>query len=323
MSDSDGNWPSWAKKAVAAVAVVAAVEVVAAVTVATAGATSVAACVAIGALKGAAIGAVTGAVSGAVTSAVKHRVTTGSWKGSGTAARDGAASGALSGAITGAITGGIHNKVKGICFVAGTSVLTSVGYVLIEDISVGDMVWSENSETGEKELKEVVQTFVNETDELVHVHVNGEEIITTLEHPFYVPKKGWVGAIDLRAGDILVLQSGEYVIVELIQHEILESPVTVYNFEVEDFHTYYVSDSAVLVHNECGPHTEEQQIIVKWAKEYQKNGGISRDDAVALVDLAKDYGLNYHYPAVHSGRSGIWGQVEHIKVFKSHIPIID
>ena len=32
----------------------------------------------------------------------------------------------------------------------------------------------------------------------------------------------------------------------------MESPVTVYNFEVEDFHTYYVSDSAILVHNECG-----------------------------------------------------------------------
>ena len=30
----------------------------------------------------------------------------------------------------------------------------------------------------------------------------------------------------------------------------LEAPVTVYNFEVEDFHTYYVGDG-VLVHNAC------------------------------------------------------------------------
>lgn len=58
--------------------------------------------------------------------------------------------------------------------------------------------------------------------------------------------------MDLRAGDILVLRSGEYVVVELIQHEILESPIKVYNFEVEDFHTYYVSESAVFVHNACG-----------------------------------------------------------------------
>lgn len=40
----------------------------------------------------------------------------------------------------------------------------------------------------------------------------------------------------------------------MIQHEILERPVTVYNFEVEDFHTYYVSNSAILVHNACGEH---------------------------------------------------------------------
>lgn len=209
LDDSTGNWPKWAKKLAAAVAVVAVVATVAAVTVATAGLGTTAACIAIGAAKGAAIGFATGAVTGAITGAVTHRVKNGSWTGAGQAALEDGASGALSGAVT----GGINNKVKGLCFAAGTSVLTSVGYVVIEDISVRDKVWSENPETGEKELKEVVQTFVNKTDELVHVHVNGEEIITTPEHPFYVPKKGWVGAIHLRAGDILVLRSGEYVVV--------------------------------------------------------------------------------------------------------------
>ena len=48
------------------------------------------------------------------------------------------------------------------------------------------------------------------------------------------------------------LLNGEYVIIEQVQHELLETPVTVYNFEVEDFHTYYVGDG-VLVHNRgCG-----------------------------------------------------------------------
>ncbi len=86
---------------------------------------------------------------------------------------------------------------------------------------------------------------------MVHVFVNGEEIETTPEHPFYVPQKGWTSAIKLRAGDILILQNGSYVIVEKIQHEILEEPIKVYNFVVEDFHTYYVGDSSVLVHNLC------------------------------------------------------------------------
>jgi long-subunit acyl-CoA synthetase (AMP-forming) len=65
--------------------------------------------------------------------------------------------------------------------------------------------------------------------------------------------KGWVAACKLRAGDILVTVNGEYVVVEKVQHEILESPVKVYNFEVEGFHTYYVSNIAVLVHNMCKP----------------------------------------------------------------------
>ena len=101
-------------------------------------------------------------------------------------------------------------------------------------------------------LKEVVQLFRNETEEWVRVKVNGEEITCTPEHPFYVPEKGWTSAIDLRAGDILVMLNGEYVVVEQVQHELLEGSETTYNFEVEDFHTYYVGDTSVLVHNKCG-----------------------------------------------------------------------
>lgn len=61
-------------------------------------------------------------------------------------------------------------------------------------------------------------------------------------------------AVDLRASDRLLLVNGEYVTVEQVQHEILESPIKVYNFEVQDNHTYYVGDSdndTVLVHNAC------------------------------------------------------------------------
>ena len=51
---------------------------------------------------------------------------------------------------------------------------------------------------------------------------------------------------------MLVTLNGEYVVIEWVQHEILESPVAVYNFEVEDFHTYYVGNGdGILVHNRC------------------------------------------------------------------------
>lgn len=154
----------------------------------------------------------------------------------------------MHGAISGAISG---TKTSRYCFVAGTAVLTESGLMAIEDIKAGDTVWAALPETGQKELKKVVRTFENETSELVHVKVEGEVISATPSHPFYSPVKGWTNAIDLRAGDVLVLQNGNYVIIEEVQHEILESPVKVYNFEVEDFHTYYVGENSVLTHNKC------------------------------------------------------------------------
>lgn len=157
----------------------------------------------------------------------------------------------------------LATQSPGVCFVAGTPVSAACGYIAIEEIKVGDMVWAENPETGEKGLKEVVQTFVNETDHLVHLEVNGETITTTPMHPFWVPQKGWTSACKLRAGDMLQLLNGEYVVLEAVQHEILESPVTVYNFEVEDFHTYYVSNSEILVHNMCAKQDNPKEFFSK------------------------------------------------------------
>ena len=139
----------------------------------------------------------------------------------------------------------------GVCFVAGTLVLTETGQEPIETITEGEYVYATDPETGESGYKQVVQTYVNETNELVHVKTDGDEIVCTREHPFYVPVRGWTAACDLRAGDILVRSNGEYVVVESVEHELLEAPIAVYNFEVEDFHTYYVGDTSVLVHNDC------------------------------------------------------------------------
>jgi hypothetical protein len=244
-SDNEGNWPSWATKLIIGTAVIAAAAVL---TVATAGTGTALACFAAGALKGAIVGAATGALSGAATGAVSHLITEGTFDGIGEAMLEGAADGYMMGAITGFISGGLTSNQ---CFVAGTAILTSIGYVSIQNIEAGDWVWASDLETGETELKQVVQTFVNEATELVHLTVNGEEIISTMEHPFYSPVKGWTAACKLRAGDILVMLNGEYVVVEQVQHELLETPIAVYNFEVDGFHTYYVGSTSILVHNLC------------------------------------------------------------------------
>ena len=278
-TDQQGTWPSWAKKLAAAVAVVAVVAVVAAVTVATAGTGAAITCAAMGAAKGAAIGFVSGAISGAASGAVTHRIKTGRWDGAGEAALNGMADGALSGAISGAVTGAVTSPY---CFVAGTAVLVASGTAAIETIQAGDLVWAWDEETGEVALKEVVETYVNETDELVHVFVNGEEIVTTPGHPFYSPVKGWTDAVHLRAGDILVLVNGEYVVVEKVQHEILEAPVTVYNFQVEDYHTYYVTDNGVLVHNSCAHNNKS------WRAQKREYWRTHQNDVSDLYDLTPD-----------------------------------
>lgn len=170
------------------------------------------------------------------------------------------------------------------CFVAGTTVLTEDGEKPIEEIRPGDRVFASNPETGESEYKEVLQTFVNETSELVHIYVNSDEIVSTPRHPFYVPQKGWTRAVNLKAGDILVLSNGEYVVVEKVQHEILEAPVKVYNFEVQDFHTYYVGKNSILVHNKC---ENDIDTYASFNKKSEKGDGIDGHELLQNAWLKK------------------------------------
>ena len=104
----------------------------------------------------------------------------------------------------------------------------------------------------------------HQTDELVTIQVNGEQITSTPSHPFYVYNIGWTEASDLRAGDKLCKVNGEYAVVEWIEHQILESPVTVYNFEVEDYHTYFVGTTSVLVHNKCDKLNKQVSVYKKY-----------------------------------------------------------
>jgi len=90
-----------------------------------------------------------------------------------------------------------------------------------------------------------------DTAVVIHITVDGNVISTTESHPFYVPEKGWVKAGDLNIGDKLVLLDGSIVEIDNIEIEMLAEPIKVYNFEVEDNHTYYVGNDRVLVHNKC------------------------------------------------------------------------
>ena len=149
----------------------------------------------------------------------------------------------------------VHNSCKRVqkkgCFTEDTLILTEDGLIKIDEIEVGDFVWSENPETGDITLKEVKETFVNKTDTLVYIIVNGETIKTTEGHVFYVENVGWLPASMLKQGDILSLEDGGKLPIQSIKTVEYNHYISVYNFEVEDYHTYYVSDESILVHNTC------------------------------------------------------------------------
>ena len=139
------------------------------------------------------------------------------------------------------------------CFTAGTLVETIDGDKPIETVQTGDYVLSSDPETGKTAYKEVVNTFVHVKETLVYITIDDEVIETTEEHPFWVEGQGWTNAKNLNAGDIVRDKNGNNLTIENV--EIVKLPeneyIAVYNFEVAEYHTYYVSEFDVLVHNRC------------------------------------------------------------------------
>lgn len=64
---------------------------------------------------------------------------------------------------------------------AGTLVLAASGTIPSEAVAVGDSVLSHAAATGEQSYRQVTETFVSSTDELVHVRT--AELLPRLVHP--------------------------------------------------------------------------------------------------------------------------------------------
>lgn len=88
------------------------------------------------------------------------------------------------------------------------------------------------------------------------MHIGEGVINTTSDHPFFVGGR-WLRVAELHVGDSVVTYTANKLVISAI--DIVVKRTTVHNFEVEDFHTYYVSKQQVLVHNN-GPCDVEGQI---------------------------------------------------------------
>ncbi len=146
-----------------------------------------------------------------------------------------------------------------------------------------------DEETGEQAYKPVVRLFRNESKDWVGVTVDGKETISTPGHKYYVPENeaernfgevlehaGYAGlsekrvsAQNLKFGDRVLLSDGTYGIIQTVEVETLSAPETTYNFEVEDFHTYFVG-TGVLVHNKMFFKNKTVDLKEKYAHVFPK-----------------------------------------------------
>jgi len=144
------------------------------------------------------------------------------------------------------------NVLNPQCFAAGTLVKTAAGPQPIERVQADDLVWSRDEATADVRLKPVVQTFVTPSQPLVDLVAatrdgRTEHLRVTPGHRFWVEGRGWKAAESLAAGEAVAMSDGTAA--ELVGASSLAERATVYNLEVDEFHTYFVGGSGLLVHN--------------------------------------------------------------------------
>jgi hypothetical protein len=142
---------------------------------------------------------------------------------------------------------------NGACFGPGTSVATPDGDKPIETIAPGDLVMARDPETGETAPRKVERLFITPDREVLDLGLalaNGsaEHLVVTPEHPFWREGSGFVPVAALYPGDSVRTADG---VARVESIATLPQHITVYNFEVETAHTYFVGKTAAWVHNAC------------------------------------------------------------------------
>ena len=138
------------------------------------------------------------------------------------------------------------------CFVAGTKVKTADGFKNIEDIKIGDKVYTYNTNTNSIELKKVTKTIKSSTIDTYIVTIGDEKIEMSPKHELYIIDKGWVRAYDLNVNDELLDINGRKTSINKIKYKRYNEPIDTYNLTVDGNHNYFITNTQVLVHNAIG-----------------------------------------------------------------------
>lgn len=142
------------------------------------------------------------------------------------------------------------------CFKGNTKVRTENGYTNIENIKVGDKVYSYNEITKQTELNNVSKVFVHEDNRIYIIKTLNQIIEVTPDHRMYVKSKygdkyKWTRVHEIKSGNYLYTIDGKEELILGISYKRENNKV--YNLEVDNNHTYYVTTDNYLVHNAKEP----------------------------------------------------------------------
>lgn len=142
-------------------------------------------------------------------------------------------------------------------FAPDTLVLMVGGqYRPISEIQIGDYVVATDPATGETRAEPVLDVIVGfGARHMVDVALNNgssSPISATSNHPFWIPKKGWTPAEDIKPGDLVVSHNGvESLVLDVTDRGLLPEQA-VFNLNIGNLHTFTVADDSgieAIVHN--------------------------------------------------------------------------
>jgi hypothetical protein len=127
--------------------------------------------------------------------------------------------------------------------------MTDEGFVFIGELQAGDYVLAFNEATGEIGYYPILAVWAHEDRVIQYLTIDGEQIVTTPNHPFQTGTGEWLPAGELQVGDTIHTAQGGTGIVQAITF--VYQPQPMYNLTVATAHTYFVGNGQWLVHNRC------------------------------------------------------------------------
>lgn len=173
---------------------------------------------------------------------------------------------------------------KKCCFAAGTLVSTKEGLVPIELIQVGDLVLSRDETTGDTAYKPVTELIRRPDREIYVLSVEAQlpdgstrisKFETTDDHPWRTADGAWVETSQLEPHHQIVNAYGRDGKVVSVRRT--EQLTLTYNLEVAEYHTYFVGEDRLWVHNDC------DKVRAAFQRQLEKDGIASLQKSRASI----------------------------------------